>query len=224
MKIYAGLILFFLLLTLSLRADGPDKPSDEINIYKVWFESPKPHQTLRMGSNLTVSVGAHSVSAIKKMYLYLNGRLVGARTSAPFVWDHRSSNHQQLRNLKKGSYKLRVKIINIAGQITYKDCKFYVGPGGTDVSPEPERCIIANPLRDLAWLRTYLQRNSRVRVDQYNRNGKTLFAIKPCHKLHLTYWYDCQGTPICNNYCQATRGARKIKTLYRGCALRIIGR
>ena len=195
----------------------------EMDLYKVWFANPKPHQTLRIGTNLTVKVGTAHPSQVKKMYLYLNGKYLGALKQAPFHFNPSDPSFSELKGLKMGTYKLRVKITTVSGNVTYKDCKFYVGNGGGELSPNPVRCFYGNPMQTLPWLKSYVSRKPKVKVEQYSKSGVILFRIRPCHKIHISYWYDCQGVQLCVNGCTQTRGAMQVKVLYNGCDLRVRG-
>ena len=218
-------ILSFLLLSFSLlsRASDPLPDTKVTSLYKVWFDYPKPFSKLPVGTNLNVKVSARSNSIVRSMTLYINGKVLSTDIQAPFRWDHHASKHTDLRNLKKGTYKLKVKIVDLTGNITYKECKFFVVQGGGKLGPEPARCDLGNPLQSLSWLRSYIQTHPRSQIDQYSKGVRTFFAIRPCHKLHIKQWYNCQGVLICSNACLVTRGARRIKTLYNGCELKVKG-
>ena len=64
---------------------------------------------------------------IAEMQLYVNGKFVRKETQYPYEWCKGSGNSDgYLRNLKRGTYNLKVRVKTKCGKWYEYFCKFYV--------------------------------------------------------------------------------------------------
>lgn len=55
-------------------------------------------------------------------------------------------------------------------------------------------CKFANPLRDLAWLKSLHEKDPSKTICEYRKGGLTYFKVYNCNnKSSLAYWYNCEG-------------------------------
>ena len=95
--------------------------------YKAWFKYPSNGKTYRTGSDVYVKLDAQHYNKMKYVELYINGRLIRKETSYPYEWAKGSGNSDHyLRNMKRGSYSLKVRIKTKCGGWHEYYCKFYV--------------------------------------------------------------------------------------------------
>jgi hypothetical protein len=92
-----------------------------------WFKYPKNNGSYRYGSDVYVRVDPKKYQDIEYMELYVNGKLVRKESQYPYEWAKgQGSSDSYLRNLKRGTYKLKVRIKDKCGQYHEKYCTFYV--------------------------------------------------------------------------------------------------
>lgn len=95
--------------------------------YKSWFKYPKNNGTYRYGSDVYVRVDTEKYQDVAEMHLYVNGRFVRKESSYPYEWCKGGGNGDSyLRNLKRGTYNLKVRVKTKCGQWYEYFCKFYV--------------------------------------------------------------------------------------------------
>ncbi|MEM6378041.1 MAG: Ig-like domain-containing protein, partial [Bacteroidota bacterium] len=95
--------------------------------YKSWFKYPKNNGTYRYGDDVYVRVDTEKYQDIAEMQLYVNGKFVRKETTYPYEWCKGSGNSDSyLRNLKRGTYNLKVRVKTKCGQWYEYFCKFYV--------------------------------------------------------------------------------------------------
>ncbi len=106
---------------------GHQNPNPGHCEWDAWFKYPKNNGTYRYGSDVYVRVDPKKYQDIEYMELYVNGKFVRKETSYPYEWAKGSGNTDgYLRNLKRGTYKLKVRIKDKCGQYHEKFCTFYV--------------------------------------------------------------------------------------------------
>lgn len=95
--------------------------------YKSWFKYPKNNGTYRYGSDVYVRVDTEKYQDIQEMHLYVNGKFVRKESSYPYEWAKGQGNTDgYLRNLKRGTYNLKVRVKTKCGKWYEYFCKFYV--------------------------------------------------------------------------------------------------
>lgn len=95
--------------------------------YKSWFKYPKNNGTFRYGGDVYVRVDTEKYQDIAEMHLYVNGKFVRKESSYPYEWAKGSGNSDgYLRNLKRGTYNLKVRVKTKCGDWYEYFCKFYV--------------------------------------------------------------------------------------------------
>ncbi len=96
-----------------------------------WFKYPQDKGSYPAGKDVYVRVDAKKYQDIEFMELYLNDKLVRKESQYPYEWCKGSGNSDgYLRNMKPGTYKLKVRIKDKCGQYHEKYCTFYVKGGG----------------------------------------------------------------------------------------------
>ncbi len=104
-----------------------------------WFKSPKENATYPSGKDVYVRVEPKNRHHIEHMELYINGRFIRKESSYPFEWAKQGTRGDEyLRNMKPGSYKLKVRFKDKCGQYHEKYCVFHVK--GHHPNPQPSRC------------------------------------------------------------------------------------
>ena len=184
----------------------------------VSFISPVPGSKINTGTDLDVIIGVHRhlVPLIKQMTIYLNGQKISIDAQYPFEWKASAPAHSRLRNLRPGTYVLKLRIEDRNGKFTYRSSKFYV----SNPQPSPAQCYLNHPLQELAWLKAMVQRSTKIKVVEYRKGWQTFFAISPCHKPHLVSWFNCRGQIVLRSQI---RGARKVRVIRNECGYRVIG-
>jgi hypothetical protein len=92
-----------------------------------WFKYPKNNGSYRYGADVYVRVDPKKYQHIAHMELYVNGKFVRKESQYPYEWAKGSgSSDSYLRNLKRGTYKLKVRIKDKCGQYHEKYSTFYV--------------------------------------------------------------------------------------------------
>ncbi len=95
--------------------------------YKSWFKYPKNNSIHKQGQDVYVRVDTEDYQDIQEMHLYVNGKLTRKETRYPYEWAKgKGNNDAYLRNLKKGIYRLKVKVKTDCGEWFDYYCKFYV--------------------------------------------------------------------------------------------------
>ncbi len=95
--------------------------------YKSWFKYPKNNGTYRYGDDVYVRVDTKRYQDIAEMQLFVNGKFVRKEVSYPFEWVKGSGNSDPyLRNLKRGTYNLKVRVRTKCEKWYEYYCKFYV--------------------------------------------------------------------------------------------------
>ena len=95
-----------------------------------WFEYPNNGHKYEYGSDIYCKVKPQKYQDIEYMKLYINGQYIRKESSYPYEWcKSGSSGDHYLRNMKKGYYKLTVKIKDKCGYEHEKRCNFEVKGG-----------------------------------------------------------------------------------------------
>ena len=95
--------------------------------YKSWFKYPKNNGTYRYGEDVYVRVDTEKYQDIEFMELYVNNKYVRKESNYPYEWCKGSGNSDSyLRNLKRGTYNLKVRVKTRCGKFYEYFCKFYV--------------------------------------------------------------------------------------------------
>ena len=104
---------------------GPINPN--LCKYKSWFKYPKNNGTYRYGSDVYVRVDTEKYQDIAEMQLFVNNKFVRKESTYPYEWAKGSGNSDAyLRNLKRGTYNLKVRVKTKCGKWYEYYCKFYV--------------------------------------------------------------------------------------------------
>ncbi|NND07744.1 MAG: Ig-like domain-containing protein [Saprospiraceae bacterium] len=98
--------------------------------WKSWFKYPKNNASYNQGKSVYVRVDAQKYHDIAYMELYVNGKYVRKESSYPYEWCKGSGGDNYLRNLKKGTYKLKCRIKDKCGKYHEIYCTIYVKGGG----------------------------------------------------------------------------------------------
>lgn len=200
-QIMKNLALFLLavvsLFTTDLLALGSIASSSEaetICVWDSWFKYPKANGNYDQGKDIYVRVDPRKYHDISYMELFINGKFIRKETSYPYEWGKQNGGGDHyLRNMKPGTYKLKVKIRDRCGRYHEKYCTIYVkGHGGGHA------CHFNNPLHDLHWLKDLKHKHPDYAICEYKINGKRLFKLYRTGVSHYTeYWYDCTGYLVC---------------------------
>ncbi|MCB0664995.1 MAG: hypothetical protein KDC80_04195 [Saprospiraceae bacterium] len=92
-----------------------------------WFKCPQNNQHFPYGKDVYVRVDCQKYQDIEWMALYLDNHFIRKETQYPYEWCKGSGNSDyRLRNMKKGCYKLKVRIKDKCGQYHEKYSTFYV--------------------------------------------------------------------------------------------------
>ncbi len=95
--------------------------------YKSWFKYPKNNGSYRYGDDVYVRVDTEKYQDIQEMHLFVNGKFVRKETNYPYEWcKGTGSSDSYLRNLKRGTYNLKVRVKTKCGKWYEYYCKFYV--------------------------------------------------------------------------------------------------
>ena len=182
---------------------------------RAWFISPSMQHKIYQGQSIEVRIGVQTPDDVNSIALYLDGKLVSKDYKSPFVWKAIHYKNVALRNLKVGTHRLKAKIRDRFGNLTTIATSFqvFLSQVNLDISPT-YRCDVTSPLQSLAWLKSIKQRQSNIRIEQYQRGTTTFFLIKSCNRHYASTWYDCTGKRITT---AAIRGARRTRILYSGC-------
>ncbi len=164
-----------------------------------WFQYPKSHSKFDFGKDVYVLVNARKYHDIAYMKLFINGKFIRKEINSPYEWGRPHSNGDNiLRNLRPGTYTLKVIIKDRCGYQHEKQCVIYVnhkGNGGNNY------CHFNNPIKDFNWLSQLHRKFPNYYICQYKKNGKVLFRIyRPNVNNCYEYWYDCTGRFICKFY------------------------
>ena len=126
--------LLTLTLTTNLFAEGPAVSCN----WDSWFESPYNGHKYDNGSDIYCKVKPRKYQDITEMKLYINGQYIRKESNYPYEWcKSNSSSDHQLRNMKPGHYKLKVKIKDRCGIYHEKYCNFEIkgGYNGGGINP-----------------------------------------------------------------------------------------
>ena len=94
---------------------------------KGWFKYPRNQSSYRYGKNVYVRFDVNNYKEIQQIDLYINQRFVRTERSYPFEWcKDNGDSDPQMRNLKRGTYRLKARIKSKCGQWSEVTCKFYV--------------------------------------------------------------------------------------------------
>lgn len=116
-----------------------DLSADTACYWDSYFSYPKDKGSYEVGKDVYVKVAPKKHQDISYMELYLNGKFIRKESSYPFEWCRpNSSGDNYLRNLKAGTYKLKVRIKDKCGKWHEKYCEFYVK--GHHNNPNPGYC------------------------------------------------------------------------------------
>ena len=177
--------------------------------WEAWFDN-YCGKTYTAGKNLTIQVKAKNYHRIKYMELYINGDYVGKETSYPYDWGKQGKD-KHLKNMRAGTYKMEVKIVDHCGKTKYlKYCEYYVK------GHEPTGgCNYHN----LHWIADIKHKYPNHYICEYKYNGHQYFKVYPYGQSHYTeYWYDCSGHQVCKfqngHPCNTVRYAKKVKCWY----------
>ena len=92
-----------------------------------YYKTVRHGDTYNEGKDVYVKVNADNHYDIHSMTLYVNGYKVRTEMSAPYEWARpNSGGDNYLRNMKKGTYKLKCVVKTKCGQTYYKTITFYV--------------------------------------------------------------------------------------------------
>lgn len=110
-----------------IYVEGHNYPNPGHCEWESWFKYPKNNGNYPAGKDVYVRIDPKKYQDIEYMELYVNGNFVRKETSYPYEWAKGSGNTDgYLRNLKRGTYKLKVRIKDKCGQYHEKFCTFYV--------------------------------------------------------------------------------------------------
>lgn len=113
--------------TFYVKGGGNPGGGNNMCKYKSWFKYPKNNGTYRYGDDVFVRVDTEKFQDIKEMHLFVNGKLVRVEYQYPFEWAKPNGNGDNyLRNLKRGTYNLKVRVKTKCGKWFEYFCKFYV--------------------------------------------------------------------------------------------------
>jgi len=92
-----------------------------------YYKTVKNGDVYPVGKDVYVRVDAGNYRDIKHMTLYLNGYKIRTEMNAPYEWARpNSGGDHYLRNLKKGTYKLKCVVKTKCGGTYYKQIIFHV--------------------------------------------------------------------------------------------------
>jgi len=177
--------------------------------WEAWFDN-YCGKTYTAGKDLKVQVRAKNHHRIKYMELYINGDYVGKETSHPYDWGKQGKD-KHLKNMRKGTYRMEVKIVDHCGRTNYiKHCEYYVK--GHDPCN----------YHDLHWIEDIKRKHHGHSICEYTYNGHKYYRVYPSGvSVYTEYWYDCEGHQVCkfdnsrNGYpCNIARNAKKVKCWY----------
>jgi hypothetical protein len=113
--------------TIYVKDGNHDDDHQQTCKYKSWFKYPKNNATYKYGDDVYVRVDTEKYQHIAEMQLYINGNFVRKETQYPYEWCKGSGNSDSyLRNLKRGTYNLKVRVKTKCGKWYEYFCKFYV--------------------------------------------------------------------------------------------------
>ncbi len=121
-------IAAFLSFSLNLSAAaGSAGTEDAACIWKSWFKYPKNNGSYEEGKSIYVKVDPQKYQDIAYMELSINGKFIRKESRYPYEWcKGEGSSDRLLRNLKKGTYRLKCKIKDNCGKFHEIYCTFYV--------------------------------------------------------------------------------------------------
>lgn len=125
MTLFIATLLTF---SFSLSANTTTSTTSESTTctWKSWFKYPKNNGSYTEGKPVYVRVDPQSYHNIASMELFINGKFVRKEVKYPFEWCKSSGGDNYLRNLKRGTYKLKVRIKDKCGKYHEIYCTFFV--------------------------------------------------------------------------------------------------
>ena len=135
------IVAIFLSLTIDASAltasEGTSEEEISTCVWKAWFKYPKNHMTYEVGKSIYVRVDPQKYHDIEYMQLYVNGKFIRKESRYPYEWAKGMSGDNYLRNLKKGTYKLKCKFKDKCGKWHEIYCTIYVKDNGVHDGSDP---------------------------------------------------------------------------------------
>ena len=98
--------------------------------YRFWYDDCQDRKEIYAGKDYYVKVNAEKHHNIKWMDLYIDGRKIRREESYPYEWGRPgTSGDHQLRNMRKGTYKLKCVVYDKCGDYREEYCTIIVKDG-----------------------------------------------------------------------------------------------
>ena len=95
---------------------------------RAWFYRPFHKKNYHVGTDLYVKVGVANKHDIAYMELYVNDEYVRTERKYPFEWGKpHADNDHYLNDMQRGTYELKVKVVDNCHRYYYKYITIYVG-------------------------------------------------------------------------------------------------
>ncbi len=109
-------------------------------LWDSWFKYPRMNASYEAGSDVYCRVDPKKYHDIREMQLFINGKFIRKESQYPYEWAKGTNGDHYLRNMKKGTYKLKCLIKTKCGKSHEIYTTFYVKGQSRDDHDQSGHC------------------------------------------------------------------------------------